>query len=171
MVVSADGFAVGDVKSAAYAAAPTNWLLCDGSAVSRTTYATLFAKIGTTYGAGNGTSTFNLPNGQQRVPMGAGSGGGLTTRVLGTNYGAESVVLVQANLPSLAHTHSLVDYSHPLLVYVGTGGNRADLAAGTVWRGTDSFSAATQSTDPGGTSTAFGIVPPAFTVSWFIKYQ
>lgn len=44
-------------------ATPTDgWLLCDGSAVSRTLYAELFAAIGTTYGAGNGTTTFNIPN-------------------------------------------------------------------------------------------------------------
>jgi len=42
--------------------APTGWLLCNGAAVSRSTYATLFAVIGTTYGVGNGSTTFNVPN-------------------------------------------------------------------------------------------------------------
>jgi microcystin-dependent protein len=46
----------------AAAAAPTGWLICNGAAVSRTTYAALFAEIGTTHGAGNGTTTFNLPD-------------------------------------------------------------------------------------------------------------
>jgi microcystin-dependent protein len=50
--------------------APTNFLLCDGSAVSRSTYATLLAVIGTTYGVGNGSTTFNLPNLQGRFPLG-----------------------------------------------------------------------------------------------------
>lgn len=54
-------FQSGDVKVAAYAAVPTGWLLCDGSAVSRTTYAALFTAIGTSYGVGNGTTTFNVP--------------------------------------------------------------------------------------------------------------
>lgn len=49
--------------------APDGWLICDGSAVSRTTYADLFAVIGTTYGAGDGNSTFNLPDLSNRVPM------------------------------------------------------------------------------------------------------
>lgn len=49
---------------------PTGWLKCDGSAVSRTTYAALFAVIGTTYGAGNSSTTFNLPNLIGRVPFG-----------------------------------------------------------------------------------------------------
>lgn len=51
------------------------WLVCDGRAVSRTTYARLFAAIGTRYGAGNGTTTFNLPNGMNRVPWGSAEGG------------------------------------------------------------------------------------------------
>jgi len=55
------------------ATAPTGWLLCDGAAVSRTTYAALFTAIGTTFGAGNGTTTFNIPLSTDRVPWGAGS--------------------------------------------------------------------------------------------------
>ena len=53
---------VGAVVAFAGSTTPQGWLLCDGSAVSRTTYAALFAVIGTTYGAGNGSTTFNLPN-------------------------------------------------------------------------------------------------------------
>jgi microcystin-dependent protein len=52
----------GTILSLAQATTPTGYLLCDGSAVSRTTYSNLFAAIGTTYGAGNGTTTFNLPD-------------------------------------------------------------------------------------------------------------
>ena len=52
------------------ASAPTGYLLCDGTAVSRTTYAGLYAVIGTTYGIGDGTTTFNLPNMKGRVPVG-----------------------------------------------------------------------------------------------------
>lgn len=46
----------------AMSAPPSGWLVCDGSAISRTVYASLFAAIGTTYGAGDGTTTFNIPN-------------------------------------------------------------------------------------------------------------
>lgn len=53
---------VGVVQAFAGSTTPDGWLLCDGSAVSRTTYAALFSAIGTTYGAGDGTTTFNLPN-------------------------------------------------------------------------------------------------------------
>jgi microcystin-dependent protein len=63
----------GSVLSFAGSAAPTGYLLCDGSAISRTTYATLFAAIGTVYGIGNGTTTFNIPNTQGVFLRGAGS--------------------------------------------------------------------------------------------------
>lgn len=79
---------------------PTGWLLCDGAAVSRTTYAVLFAVVGTTYGAGNGTTTFNLPNLTNRVPVGSG---GSYSR--GTTGGAATVTLSDAQMPS--HNHSL----------------------------------------------------------------
>jgi len=71
--------------------APTGWLLCDGAAVSRTTYADLFAVISTTYGVGNGSTTFNVPNLENRVPIGAGglyslaATGGSRDAVLPTN--------------------------------------------------------------------------------------
>lgn len=55
------------------ASAPTGWLLCDGSAVSRTTYSALFAILSTTYGVGDGSTTFNLPNTQGVFVRGAGS--------------------------------------------------------------------------------------------------
>ena len=54
--------------------APTGWLLCDGSAVSRTSYAALFAVIGTSFGIGDGSTTFNLPNFTNRFPYGASAG-------------------------------------------------------------------------------------------------
>lgn len=55
------------------ATAPTGWLLCDGSAISRTTYATLFGVISTTWGVGNGTTTFNVPDWRGIYPKGAGT--------------------------------------------------------------------------------------------------
>jgi microcystin-dependent protein len=55
-------------------AAPSNFLLCDGTAVSRSTYNTLFGIIGTTFGVGNGSTTFNLPDLRNRMPIGAGAG-------------------------------------------------------------------------------------------------
>jgi microcystin-dependent protein len=60
----------GFVNPFAGAAAPNGWLLCDGSAVSRTTYAALYGVISTSYGAGDGSTTFNLPDLRGRMPAG-----------------------------------------------------------------------------------------------------
>jgi microcystin-dependent protein len=70
------------------AAAPAGFLLCSGQAVSRTDYADLFAVIGTTYGAGNGTTTFNLPDLRGRVAAGKGDMGGSESGRLNTIIGS-----------------------------------------------------------------------------------
>lgn len=80
---------------------PAGWLLCDGAAVSRTTYAALFAVLGTSYGAGDGATTFNLPNKSGRSSMGSGTGSGLTARTRGTRFGTESEIA-----PVQAHSHT-----------------------------------------------------------------
>jgi len=82
------------------ASAPTGWLLCDGTAKSRTTYSALFAIISTTYGVGDGSSTFNLPDLQGNVPVGKDSS---TFGSLGDTGGAETHALSEAELA--AHTH------------------------------------------------------------------
>lgn len=79
------------------------WMICDGRAISRTTYATLFAQLGTTYGAGDGSTTFNIPDGMGRVMVGAGQGSGLTNRLRGFKAGEESHALSVAEMP--AHNH------------------------------------------------------------------
>ncbi len=81
---------VGMVCSFAGAATPTGWLPCDGSAVSRSTYARLFAKISTTYGTGNGSTTFNVPNAATRVIIGTGTG----TKVLTFASRSSNVITV-----------------------------------------------------------------------------
>ena len=91
-------FPTGSVIPYAGASAPSatlsgvvGWLLSDGSAVSRTTYATLFAVVGTTYGAGDGSTTFNVPDLRGRAPIGAGTGTGLTARTRGQLVGSEAL--------------------------------------------------------------------------------
>lgn len=64
----ASGFVVGAVVMYINATAPTGWKLCNGNGISRTTFAALFAIIGTTYGAGDGSTTFNVPNMQAKFP-------------------------------------------------------------------------------------------------------
>lgn len=63
----------GTVLAYAGPTAPTGYLICDGSAVLRSTFASLFATIGTAYGSGNGTTTFNVPNLQDRFTIGKGN--------------------------------------------------------------------------------------------------
>lgn len=84
------------------------FLQCTGVAVSRTTYAALFAAIGTRYGAGDGSTTFNLPNVQGRSLIGAGTGTGLTFRdITAVNAGEEKHQLTEAeNGP---HRHLIAD--------------------------------------------------------------
>ncbi len=91
------------------ATAPSNWLICNGAAVSRTTYAALFAVIGTTYGVGDNSTTFNLPNLMGRVPFGIDTNQ-TEFNVLGETGGAKTVTLAITNLP--AHTHA-IDHNHP----------------------------------------------------------
>ena len=83
---------------------PTGWLECDGSAVNRTTYAALFAVIGTAYGVGDGSTTFNLPSQARNTLVGkGGSGTGELGNSIGDTGGEESHTLTTAELPS--HTH------------------------------------------------------------------
>lgn len=83
--------------------APAGWLLCDGSAVSRTTYANLFNLVGTTFGAGDGSSTFNLPDLRGRAVIGVGTGAGLSARTRGQTGGAEVHQLGVTEIPAHGH--------------------------------------------------------------------
>jgi microcystin-dependent protein len=94
----------GTLRLYASAAAAAGWLLCDGSAYSRAEYSALFGVIGTAWGAGDGTSTFNVPDLRGRAPIGAGTGAGLTARTVGGKGGEEAHILVVAEMPSHNHT-------------------------------------------------------------------
>lgn len=71
--ITGDTLPIGSITAYGKETAPANWLICDGSTVSRTAYADLFAVIGTKYGEGDGSTTFNLPNLKGRVPVGLDS--------------------------------------------------------------------------------------------------
>jgi microcystin-dependent protein len=83
--------------------APSGWLLCDGTAVSRTDYANLFNLVGTAFGAGNGSTTFNLPDLRGRSIIGVGQGASLSNRTRGQTGGTESHQLSTTELPSHQH--------------------------------------------------------------------
>ena len=147
--------------------APTGYLLCDGSAVSRTTYATLFGVISTTYGAGDTTTTFNLPDLRGRLPMGAGTGTGggasgtgaptggsaLTARSRGAWLGEETHTLTTTEMP--AHTHT-VQASNT------QGGSGTKVAIGT-------GSATAITSDSSGSDGAHNNVQPVIVVNYIIK--
>lgn len=82
--------------------APAGWLVCGGQAVSRTVYSALFSLLGTTYGAGDGSSTFNLPNSTDRMNIGAGNLYGL-----GSTGGSKDAIVV-----SHTHTATVTDPGH-----------------------------------------------------------
>lgn len=98
--------------------APTNFLFARGQAISRTTYAEAFAALGTTYGAGDGSTTFNLPNLQGKVPVGFSSSE-TEFDALGETGGAKTVTLTAAQMPSHthvqdAHNHTQNNHSHTI---------------------------------------------------------
>lgn len=113
---------VGAVIPFAGSTAPDGWLLCDGSAVSRSDYARLYAVISTTYGTGDGSTTFNVPDMQGRVAVGkddmsgtaagriTSGGSGLDGTTLGADGGEETHELTSAeNGP---HVHTITDPGH-----------------------------------------------------------
>lgn len=96
---------VGSIIISTSSVIPTGYLVCDGSAVDRSQYAELFAVIGTTYGPGDGLSTFNLPNLSGKVAVGPASG-----LVLGSTGGEATHVLQSSEI--VAHTHDVPSHTH-----------------------------------------------------------
>lgn len=105
----------GDIKKIAGSTVPSGWLLCYGQAISRTTYADLFAEIGTTYGAGDGSTTFNVPDNRGRADVGkdnmggvsanrlTNQSGGLNGDTLGATGGSETHTLTESQMPLHGH--------------------------------------------------------------------
>lgn len=101
--------------------APSGWLLCDGSAVSRTTYADLFSVIGTTFGSGDGSTTFNLPNCEDKIAMGAGN-----SYSVGDTGGSSTINIAHDHDTDIQHDHG--SHSH------GDGTYRAEgVGGGSGW--------------------------------------
>ena len=97
----------GEIKMFARTEAPPGFLVCNGGAYLRSVYTALFEAIGTRYGAGDGSTTFNVPNLADRVIVAAGG-----SYAVGARGGAGTLVLVTANLPS--HVHNLGGHTHPI---------------------------------------------------------
>ncbi|MDP6769503.1 MAG: tail fiber protein [Anaerolineales bacterium] len=124
-----DGVSSPTASVIAYAgsSAPSGWLLCDGASISRSTYSTLYAAIGTTYGSAS-ESTFNVPDIEGRVIAGKESsdtrltsgGSGINGGTLGSTGGTETHTLLTAEMP--AHTHTQDDDAFTGTSASGSGG-------------------------------------------------
>ena len=149
--------------------APTGYLLCDGSAVSRTTYATLFALFGTTFGSGDGSTTFNVPNYTNRMPYGS---------TIGSTGGSADAIVV-------SHTHTatstVTDPGHvhgPLSPYTfcsynggganGGGGGSLLTIMPTTGSATTGITVATTNTSTGSSGTGANL-PPYLGINFIIK--
>ena len=140
--------------------APAGWLACDGSAVSRTTYAALFAIIGTTWGVGDGSTTFNLPDLRDRTVIGS-SPGSLgssvpSVRNVGDSGGEEAHTLTTPEIPSHSHSYSL------------PGQNFSGAASG-VHNVVSSLSPSTPNTGSTGGGGAHNNMQPFAVALWVIK--
>ena len=155
----ADGAPAGTIIPSGASAAPTGYLACDGSAVSRTTYADLFTAIGTAFGVGNGTTTFNVPDLRGRAPIGSGTGSGLTARTLGASGGAETHQLTEAELASHTHVLHMGPLSNEYTLSEGSGDPLIISPIGTSWV-----------IDDAGSDQAHNNMQPFGVVSFFIKH-
>jgi microcystin-dependent protein len=142
---------VGTIIDFSGSAVPTGWFNCDGSAVSRTVYADLFAIIGTTYGVGDGSTTFNLPNYQGRVTVGKNTAGTFLT--LGAVGGAETHTLTGAESGTSVHNHTQNAHAHTMdsHTHVVTQGGAASLMYIPVQSG-PTYNALVLNGTPGGTA-------------------
>jgi len=95
---------LGEIRMVGFNFAPVGWFLCNGQTLSISSYTALFSLLGTTFG-GNGTTTFQLPDLQGRVPINVGNGAGLPSYVWGESGGSANVSILVNNLPM--HTHPI----------------------------------------------------------------
>lgn len=134
-----DAFPAGVMMAYGGAAAPSLWLMCDGTAVSRTTYSALFAAIGTAYGVGDGSTTFNLPDLRDKYPIGDSA-----SLTLGDSVGSNDAVAV-------AHTHTSTDHSHTYSGSTSSDGTHSHGSTGLLMAGkAGGFTNATEASDLGG---------------------
>jgi microcystin-dependent protein len=152
---------VGSITMYGGSSAPSGWLYCNGQNVSRTTFANLFSAIGETFGAGDGSSTFSLPDLRDRFPLGDNSNGGAdASRVdnfstgLGDTGGADEHQLTEAEMPSHSHSVPVVREGSNLLNRIATD---TEVDAGT------------KQTNSTGGDQAHNNMPPFLAVSFIIK--
>jgi microcystin-dependent protein len=140
---------------------PTGWLACDGAAVSRTTYATLFGVLSTSFGTGDGTTTFNVPDLQGRAPVGKGTHVDVDT--LGKNDG------VAVASRTTKHRHTVTDPGHTHTLWAGSiGGASGDVNGRNAESGYGGMSPATTGITVGPAGAALD-TGPYIVVAYIIK--
>jgi len=167
----------GSIIATAVSAAPAGWLFCAGQAANRTTYAALFAAIGTTYGAGDGVTTFNLPDLRGRTIAALDNMGGIDAgrlswaNTLGTSGGTETHTLTTAEMPS--HTHLQNAHSHNMTfqmsAFAGYGQGTpvsGNAVSNSTNRNTDNTTATNQNTGGDG---AHNNMQPTLLLNYIIK--
>lgn len=159
---------------------PTGWLLCYGQAVSRTTYSALFAVIGTTFGNGDGSTTFNMPDFRGRLPLGKDNMGGSSANRV-TDSDADIIGGADGDeTKNLQHVHVGATHYHTVgLSGIGVSGPDTTNGDVRISGGGESHYYATDprntsnntagDTGKGG-STTQDIMPPFLTVNYIMKY-
>lgn len=145
----------GDYKSSASSVVKMGWLYCNGQSVSRVTYAALFAEIGTTYGAGDSSTTFNLPDWRGYFMIGVSA-----VYAAGATGGAATVTLTQPQMP--AHLHSVTGRTKG----AGTGSGSNEIIFDDDWTGGQ----VTKNTNSKGEDEAHENLPPYKTAYIYIRY-
>ena len=156
-----------------------------GQAISRTTYSVLFGIMGTTYGTGDGSTTFNLPDKTGRVSAMkeatatrlTTAGGGVDGATMGSAAGAQNGTILQANLPSVTLTTTITDPGHTHTIDVGSSGGGSDQVTQGVAGVTSTVTGPvnsnttgiTASTALGGSGTAFKLVQPTIICNYIIR--
>ena len=173
-----EGTATGTILPWSAASLPSGFLECDGAAVSRSTYSALFAIVGTTYGAGDGSTTFNTPNLSDNVPMGksgtkalASTGGTNTVAVTAAgNVGGSTAnaTLTEAQLAN--HTHGLPGHQAGGGPSNGMGfGYQRNAVNATGDKGSGSGHSHNMSATFSGSAVNAAIVQPYLTLIYIIK--
>lgn len=155
---SMSGFSIGDFKQSAIALNHENWILCNGQELLRSEYNVLFSLISTSFGSGNGTTTFNVPDLRGKIFGGIGQGIGLTNRTLGQNIGTENHTLSINEIP--AHNHSITGYSR-------SGYDTNDPFSN--FNGLDTGGSTYNTNDKGGGQAHNNMQPTLFAGNYFIK--
>jgi len=162
MASASSGIPAGILAPFAGSTAPDSWLLCDGSAVSRTTFSSLFALIAATYGAGDGSTTFGLPDLRGRMAVGLDNMGGTSADRV-TNVQADAMGGADGEENHLLTVEELAAHTHT--VAIGINGTQTYSQSGA----TTTNSGPITSSSTGGDQ-AHNNMPPFMALNYLIKY-